>query len=141
MKVMIFAVAMILAPAALAQDNSGDYVNIGEYKGDLVGVAPAPIATYEVITVPLLPTAPVAASPEAYAAPLPYTDMSIQAMPVEASSYQPPLDTGTVVDFGAGFADLTDPEYERDRLAAYDTNGDGRISSGEAAAGMTPLTR
>jgi len=128
------------APAALAQD----YVNIGEYQGGIVET-PAP---YETVPLSAMPV-PTYAEPVVYSdAPyttLPVETLTIRTMPVETLSmqtappqtllvgtpaYRPPLapDTGTA-----------DPDYEAARLAAYDTNGDGTITTAEAIATLRPL--
>ena len=139
------------APAALAQD----YVNIGEYQGGIVET-PAP---YETVPLPAMP-APTYAEPVVYS-DAPYTTLPVEAMPVETltirtmpvetlslqtappqtlpvgtPAYRPPLAPGT------GFAPDTgtaDPDYEAARLAAYDTNGDGTITTAEAIATLRPL--
>jgi len=121
------------APTALAQDAGGAYVNIGEYQGDTVETVVAPPVTYEIITVPL-----EAGRMPVYAAPPVYTDVQVMPAPVPvqvaAPIYQPPLDIGA--GFDAGFADQ---EYEAARMAAFDTNRDGTISTLEAVATLRPL--
>lgn len=135
MKTAFAAALVLLAPAALAQE----YVNIGEYQGGFVET-PAP---YE--TVPL----PVAPAPT-YAEPVVYNDVQVMTMPAEMSPIQtlpveitsvetlpraaPRLDLGFASDMG-----MADPDYEAARLAAYDTDGDGTITTAEAIATLKPL--
>lgn len=117
MKTAPFSCAFLLfcAPAAMAQDT---YVNIGEYTDDIFAPAPpAPVA------MPLQPydpvIEPVAVMPETYAAPLATLPYAPLPGPVAA---------------GPGNGD-----YEAARLAAYDTDGDGVVTTAEAVATLRPL--
>ncbi len=127
---MISALALLIAPAALADDAAvyvteplmipadGAYVNIGEYTGGTVG-------TLQTAPITITETNPIITEPILY---------PVTQNPVETSViYQPaPAYTPAPVDF-------KDSEYEYSRLATYDANRDGQVTAREAIATLKPL--
>ncbi len=103
---------------------TGSYVSIGEYQGGAVG-------TNDIIV------APAVTATEIYTVPLGETDTNASVGFFNDSIYQPPTVTGDV--FTAAGTGFVDDEYENARLAAYDANNDGTITSSEAIAGLAPL--
>jgi|GEM_PF-3031902 len=104
---------------------SNNYVDVGAYEGGTVETIDAvPYAAPGVIE-----TAPVFVDPApVYTEPV-YTE-PVYAAPdyTVADVAMPALDTGA-----------TDQDYESDRLAAFDTDGDGTVSTREAIASLAPL--
>jgi len=154
MKAAPTLLALLLLPVipVSAQDAGGTYVNIGEYTDDAFTTVPAqpmaapmpmaapapvmvPLETYEIVTEPIIVTAdPYATQPvygEIQYDPAPLETLPYQAAPgVIAPSFTAPAVASM------GFADA---EYEAARLAAYDANRDGTVTTAEAIATLRPL--
>ncbi len=130
---MASSLALMIAPAVFADEatfidvnsvaSSGDsYVNIGEYTGGTTGtLTTIPITTGVVMQSPQLPVVGVTAP-----------------LVTESAPYLPPIGADSV--FPAAGTGSIDDDYANDRLAAYDTNRDGVVTSSEAIANLAPLT-
>jgi hypothetical protein len=139
----------VVVPATVSKDvtdidmlapTGGNYVNIGEYKGGTVGTLTVTPATTRVVTETrqvVLPVAPATTVADVYPNPHGNVDASVSAALINSPIYQPPAGADGV--FTAAELGFVDAEYADDRLAAYDTNKDGVVTSSEAVANLDPL--
>ena len=119
---------------------SGNYVNVGEYKGGISGTLTATPATTRVVTETrqiAVAAAPLTTEADVYPSPHGNVEASVSAGLINDPIYQPPAGADGV--FTAAEMGFVDQEYADDRLAAYDTNKDGTVTSSEAIANLDPL--
>ena len=152
MKAAPILLALLLLPVipVSAQDAGGTYVNIGEYTDDAFTAVPVepmaapvtvPLETYEIVTEPFIGE-PVAVIPDPYTVQPVYGEVQYDPAPLETLPYQaapaviaPSFSAPAVASMG-----FADAEYEAARLAAYDANRDGTVTTAEAIATLRPLT-
>ena len=117
-----------------------NYVDIGEYKGGTVGTLAATPATTRMVTETrqvMTSATPLATEADVYPNPHGNVEASVAAGLINDPIYQPP--TGADGVFTAAEMGFVDQDYADDRLAAYDTNKDGVVTSSEAIANLDPL--
>ena len=118
---------------------SGDnYVSIGAYQGGTMGTLEVAPATTQVVTETQVVVTPAAGLTEADVYPDPHGnfDAAVPASLIGDPIYQPPVGadaTITMAEMG-----MMDDQYVDDRLAAFDTNKDGQVTTSEAIANLDP---
>jgi len=129
-------------PVAALAPQGGNYVNIGAYQGGTFGTLEATPATTRTITetrqvmVTPAPTA-VSTTADVYPNPHGHSEAMVPASLINDPIYDLPAGADGV--FTAAEMGLVDEEYADNRLAAYDTNKDGTVTTTEAIANLDPL--
>lgn len=131
-----------VVPVTALAPTGDNYVNIGEYRGGVVGtLETVPAATRTVVErerVLVEPARTVGLTTEATVYPNPHGSVEANvSASLQGIIYD--VQNGSDGVLTASELGYVDDEFVNDRLAEYDTNGDGIVTTDEAIAHVDPL--